>query len=68
MDLTDYGRRLKALRKKRGLTQSQLAEMIGVYQGHIHHWENGTMPRVDYHARLSAALDDEGYLLHGEQK
>ena len=37
----DYGRRIKSLRGVRELTQSQLAELIGVSYASVNRWENG---------------------------
>ena len=37
----DYGRRIKGLRGVMGLTQSQLAELIGVSYASVNRWENG---------------------------
>lgn len=33
---------IKKMRLKRGLTQKQLAELLGVNQSHISRWEAGT--------------------------
>lgn len=35
------GARISALRKKRSLTQDQLAEMVGVTSQAVSKWENG---------------------------
>jgi transcriptional regulator with XRE-family HTH domain len=49
--------RLKLLRVARGLTQSQLADMIGVTQGTVSQWEKGmTHPRFGVIPRLATAL------------
>ena len=39
--------RLKQLRKAAGLTQAQLAEKVGVYQGTISDHERGKATRID---------------------
>ena len=46
------------LRIERGLTQAQLAEMVGCHPQHITRWENRSqLPGSRYLARLAAALD-----------
>lgn len=53
----NFGARLKALRKKAGLTQSQLAEKIGVSLLTLFRWEKGErQPRVDEIKALAKAL------------
>lgn len=37
----EAGRRLKAAREARGLTQSAAATMLGVQQSHVSRWERG---------------------------
>jgi transcriptional regulator with XRE-family HTH domain len=50
--------RLKAARRAAGLTQAQLAEQIGVSQGRISAWEQGTRrPDASRLHRLASALD-----------
>ena len=45
-----FGERLKALRKKAGLTQPELAYLIGVHETTIRRWENND--------KNSASIDD----------
>ena len=46
------------LRMDHGLTQAQLAEMVGCHPRHISLWENRSqLPGSRYLARLAAALD-----------
>ena len=52
-----FGANLKALRKKAGLTQSQLADLIGVHETTIRRWENnGDSPRAEDISSLAKAL------------
>ena len=53
----NFGARLKALRKKAGLTQSQLADKIGVSLLTLFRWEkNERQPRVEDVKALAKAL------------
>ena len=46
------------LRIERGLTQAQLAVMVGCHPRHISRWENRSqLPGSRYLARLAEALD-----------
>lgn len=48
MDYKDLGKRLKAERKKKNITQEQLAEMVDCSSAHISHIETGnTIPSVE---------------------
>lgn len=55
-----FGRRIKELRKTKGLTQEQLAEILGLYQKQIGNIETGsyftTMPNLE---KLANALGVE---------
>lgn len=55
-----FGRRIKELRKTKGLTQEQLAEILGIYQKQIGNIETGnyftTMPNLE---KLAEALGVE---------
>ena len=45
-------------RQEKGLTQAQLAEMVGVKQSHISRWEKGThQPNIESLLSLSVALE-----------
>ncbi len=49
--------RLKALRKKRGLTQQQLAYLLDVSQNAIYNWENGKrQPKIEMIEKISSIL------------
>lgn len=49
-----FSKILKQLRTESGITQAQLAKEIGVVQGTIYFWENGTNePTATYLVRLA---------------
>ena len=53
----NFGARLKALRKKAGLTQEKLADLIGVHETTIRRWENnGDSPRAEDISSIAKAL------------
>ena len=55
-----FGLRVKEYRKKLGLTQAQLAELVSIDDKHISCIENGkNFPSADLIARISAALKIE---------
>lgn len=52
-----FGQRLRRLRKNKGLTQAELAELIGVYERRIRRWEiNEGIPRIEEVRKLAEAL------------
>ena len=52
------GETIKALRLEKGLTQPQLAELVGVSKGMISVWENDiNEPKATYLKALANALD-----------
>jgi transcriptional regulator with XRE-family HTH domain len=52
------GRRLSELREKRGLSQTQLADMAGIGRAHLSQIENGAVAaRIDTLKALSDALE-----------
>jgi len=58
MSFEQFGRRLAELRKKRGLTQEQLAEKLGVHVTHIAKIEIGLrLPSVQLLKKISEVLD-----------
>ena len=53
----NFGNRLRALRKKAGLTQPELADLVGVHETTIRRWENNNdKPMPDSFSRLAKAL------------
>ena len=61
----NLGETIKSLRLEKGLTQPQLAEMIGVSKGMISVWENNiNEPKASYIKALAQALEvSADYLL-----
>lgn len=56
--MTDFGKNLSELRKKRNLTQLELGELIGVQPRLIGRWEQGQgKPQFDYILKLADALE-----------
>lgn len=55
---TDFGKRLRALREERGLTQRHIAERIGVHVPQISRYESGgAMPSAETLIELSEVLE-----------
>ena len=49
---------IKKMREQRGLTQKQLADLIGVAQQHVSRWENGKhRPSIDTVQKLAEILN-----------
>ena len=58
MDNVKIGKFIAQCRKEKGITQSQLAEQLGVSNKSISRWENGvTMPDISMYEALCLALD-----------
>lgn len=54
----EFGKRLKTYRKKKHLSQMDLAELIGTAPSSVSHLENGThSPSLETLLKLSAALN-----------
>lgn len=52
------GARIKAFRKAKGLSQEQLAELVGIEQKHVSRLEVGTSyPTIDRLEKIAVALD-----------
>lgn len=69
MNQQKVGKLLKELRNEKGMTQEQLAEMLGVSNRSISRWENGvTMPDFDLLIQMAEFYDVEiGEILDGER-
>ena len=70
MDQKKIGTLLKELRKEKGLTQEQFAEMVNVSNRTVSRWENGNnMPDLDILIQISDYYEiDLRELLDGERK
>lgn len=70
MDQKKIGRLLKTLRKEKGLTQEQFAEIVHVSNRTVSRWENGNnMPDVDILIQISDFYEiNLRELLDGERK
>lgn len=54
----DFGLRIKELRNKKGITQYQIAEMVGIDPKHMSHIETGrSFPKADLIEKFAAALE-----------
>jgi transcriptional regulator with XRE-family HTH domain len=62
-----FGTRLRSLRERAGMTQTQLAEKVGTDQSHISRWErNAAVPELAMVERLAATFGvSAGELLSG---
>ena len=64
-----FGERLKDARKKKGLTQRQLADMTGTKHNSICNWEKGlSMPRPDTIQYMCWALGVEANYFFAEEE
>lgn len=70
MDQEKVGSFLRTLRNEKSITQSELAERLGVSNRSISRWENGaTMPDFDLLIELAKYYDVEvGEILDGERR
>ena len=67
--LSSFGERVKTLRNYQKMSQTELAEMLGLQYSHISRYENGgSMPSAEMLMKLSKALSvSVDYLLFGEK-
>ena len=70
MDQQKIGQFLRECRKEKGITQEQLAEMLGVTNRSVSRWENGSnLPDLDILIEMADYYDVElRELLDGERK
>lgn len=65
----DFSKMLRELRQKRGLSQEELADAIGVTRISVYKWEKGqTLPTVDKAYALANALKTSVHELMGEEQ
>ena len=58
MIVKSFFERLKELRKKAGLTQTELAELVNMHETTIRRWENAKgIPRIEEMKKLAKALN-----------
>lgn len=58
MDKYEFGNRLTEYRTQKGLTQSELGEILGVSNKAVSKWENGSaMPRLDIMIKITEYFD-----------
>ncbi len=63
------GETIKELRMERGLTQPELAKLVGVSNGMISIWENNVNePKASYIKRLALTFDVSADFLLGIEK
>ena len=69
MDKSSFAERLKALRKKQGITQEMLAEILRIHEATVRRWElSQRQPRMDEIKKLAQALNvTDSELLNGKQ-
>ena len=62
--------KIKALRKKKGVSQQELAQVIGVHLTHVSRLENGHyMPSLDVLIKLTKYFDvSADYLINNEEE
>lgn len=54
----EFGERLKSARERRGFTQEQLAEAVGMHAGRISDYESGRIvPQLEKAARMAGVLE-----------
>ena len=66
--MKNLGETIKSLRLEKGLTQPQLAELVGVSNGMISIWENNiNEPKASYLKALANALEVSVDTLLGDE-
>lgn len=57
MGQSGFGQTLRAAREKKGLSQAELARLVGVQSGAVWRWEFGLRnPRMELVPKIAAAL------------
>ena len=67
--MTTFGDNLKAIRIQKGISQGQLADMMGIHSTHISRYErNQTIPSVDVVKKLADLLEvSTDVLIYGSE-
>ena len=65
MGTTEFSTQLQLLRKKKGITQEQLAQKVGVSPQAVSKWENGSYPDGELLPAIAAELDVSIDALYG---
>lgn len=59
-ELPEFGRQVRMLRKRMGLTQRELADLIGIKYAQVSHFENGTRgPSMRSYRALMDLMNDK---------
>jgi transcriptional regulator with XRE-family HTH domain len=66
-DSVDLGRRIREARRGAGLTQTALAEKLGLRLWHVERFESGNVPKEDELGKIAAAVGRPLSWFHGEE-
>ena len=58
-DMADLARKIRALRRQRGLTQKEFADQLGTDQSSVSRWESGSMPGFEHLVALAQMAGEE---------
>lgn len=58
--------RIAWARKRKGISQERLAEMVGTSRRHVIRWEKTVLPRQEFQERLAEALDQDPEFFNGD--
>src|SRR6202789_3159111 len=66
----DIGTRIRAIRRERGMTQDELADLVGVSRSAVAQWETGRTGQVTGNlSRIAGVLGvNVEYLMYGDDK
>lgn len=63
-----YGTRLRHARRQKGLTQEQLADVLGTSRHRVLRWEKDLEQPWMYAEKLADYFDDESFIVHRDGK